>query len=42
MPIVPGLKRQRQEDYYTFKGRLVYVASSRPTRDTEQDPISKK
>lgn len=42
MSTISGVWRQRWEDYYKFEGNLVYAASSRPTRDTEQDPLSKR
>lgn len=33
-PLIPTLKRQRQEDAHEFKFSLVYVLSSKPARAT--------
>lgn len=39
MPIIPTLRRKRQEDLYKFKTSLVCIASSRPARQPENtDP----
>lgn len=38
---IPVLGRQREEDLYEFKVSLVYVRSSRPTKATKGDSVSK-
>jgi hypothetical protein len=35
MPLILELRRQRQEDLSEFVATLVYIASFRPARDTE-------
>jgi hypothetical protein len=40
MPVSPALERWRQKDH-KFKGGLVYIASSRPTR-LHRETLSKK
>lgn len=39
MPLIPLLRRQRQEDLREFEASLVYVGAA---RITEGDPISKR
>jgi hypothetical protein len=39
--LIPALRRHRQEDLCELKARLVYIASSRVTRTTLRDAISK-
>jgi hypothetical protein len=36
-----GVRGRRQEDLCEFKACLVYIASSRPARDTQRNPVSK-
>jgi hypothetical protein len=36
-PLIPELRRQRQADHSEFEVSLVYIASSRPARDTQED-----
>ena len=35
-PLIPALRRQRQVDLCDFKASLVYIASSRQVRTTQQ------
>jgi hypothetical protein len=41
-PLIPALRRQRQADHCEFKASLVYRVSSRTTRTTQRNPVSKK
>ena len=41
MPLIPTLRRQKQEDLLKFKARLIYRASSRTARTTQRNPVSK-
>jgi hypothetical protein len=34
MPLISGLRMQRQVDFYEFKARLVYIVSSKPAKAT--------
>lgn len=40
-PVIPELRRQRQEHSLKFKAKLKYIASSRSASCTHQDPVSK-
>jgi hypothetical protein len=40
MPLIPSLRRQRQE-ISELEASLVYRASSRPTRATQRNSVSK-
>jgi hypothetical protein len=39
MPLITGLRRQRQVDLCEFKSSLVYIESSRTTRATHRIPV---
>jgi hypothetical protein len=41
-PLIPVLGRVRQADLCEFETGLVYRASSRPARATNEDPVFKK
>jgi hypothetical protein len=41
MPFIPGLRRQRQTDLCEYKASLVYRASSRTSKATQRNPVSK-
>lgn len=40
MPLIPTLKKQRQNDIYDFKSSLVSIFSFRTSRDTLGDTVS--
>ena len=40
-PLVPALRRQRQENLCEFEASLAYKASSRTARTTQKNPVSK-
>ena len=42
MPFTQVLGKQRQIDLCEFKDSLVYKVSSRTTKDTQRNPVSKK
>jgi hypothetical protein len=43
MPLIPALRRHRQEDLYEFEDSLIYIVSSRPARlHSEALPKKKK
>jgi hypothetical protein len=42
MSLIPTPKKQRQVDLYEFEANLVYRASSRTTRATRKNIVSKK
>ena len=43
MPLIPALRRQRQEDFCEFKANLVYKVSSRiSSKATEKPCLGKK
>lgn len=42
MPLIPALRRQRRVDFCEFEASLLYIASSRPARVMQSDPISKQ
>ena len=42
VPLIPALKRHRQVNLCEFKDSLVYRGSSRTTRATQRNPVSKK
>jgi hypothetical protein len=39
--LIPALGRQRQADFYEFKGSLVYRVSFRTARATQRNPVLK-
>jgi hypothetical protein len=41
MPLIPALRRQRQEGLCEFTASLVYRVSSRIARTTQRNPVSK-
>ena len=41
MPLIPALWRQRQEDLWKLEASLVCRVSSRKTRDTQRNRVSK-
>jgi hypothetical protein len=41
MPLIPALRRQRQEDLYEFEASLVYRVSARTARTTQRN-LSRK
>ena len=41
MPLTPTLRRQSQVGFYDFEASLVYRASSRTTRATQRNLVSK-
>ena len=41
MPLIPGLRRQRQVDLCESEASLVYRGSSRTARATQGNPVSK-
>ena len=42
MPLIPALRRQRQEELCELKASLVYSVSSRIARATQGNPVSEK
>jgi hypothetical protein len=40
-PLIPVLRKQRQEDLCEFETSLVYKASSKTSRATQKSPVSK-
>jgi len=42
MPLIPALGRQRQVDFGVHKVSLFYRVSSRTSRATQRNPVSKK
>ena len=42
MPLIPTFGRQRQADLSEFEASLVYRVSSRTSRATQRNPVSKK
>lgn len=42
MLIIQALRGQRQADFSEYQDSLVYVMSSRPTRDKKKKPFRKK
>jgi hypothetical protein len=40
-PLIPALGRQKQADLCKFEANLVYRASSRTTRSTQENPVLK-
>jgi hypothetical protein len=40
MPLIPALRRQRQEDLCEFQASLVYRDNSRTARITQRNPVS--
>ena len=42
MPIILALRRQKQKGLYKFKASLLYIVSSRLTKDTQRDSEEKK
>lgn len=40
MLLIPAIGKQRQEDFYEFKARLVYKMSSRTAKATKRNPVS--
>lgn len=42
MALIPVLRRQKQGDVHQFKPDLVYTTRFRPTRATEEDPVSRR
>ena len=42
MPLIPALRRQRQEDLCEFEAKLIYRVSSRTARATYRETLSRK